>query len=123
MSKRVLMIALAGILALSLSAPAFAQNEVVVSVQDPSFSWAGKRDQTVNYEWSATVDNPSRKDFTVNVTLEFLDAEGTVVATDRRTADVDRESSAAVESSASITWAQAQQATQYRVTLAEVVEG
>lgn len=123
MSKRVLMIALAGILALSLSAPAIAQDEVVVSVQDPSFAWAGKRDQTVNYEWSATIDNPSRKDFTVDVTLEFLDAEGTVVATDRQTADVGRESTAAVESSASITWAQAQQATQYRITLADADEG
>lgn len=45
------------------------------------------------------------------------------MATDRQTVDVGRESTAQVDGSASITWAQAQQATQYRVTLVEAVEG
>lgn len=121
MFKRNLIVALAAVAALAvLTVPATAQNEVVVAAQNPSFDWTGKVDQTVNYQWSTTIDNPSRKDLQLAVTLEFLDDTGTVVTTDRLTVEVAEDSSVDVDNAASITWAQAQEATQYRITLAEI---
>lgn len=100
-------------------APAFGQTENVVQAHDPSFSWTGKEAQTANFRWSATITNPSRRDTTVTVTLQLIDASGNVVGADVKTVDVGRESDVEVGGDASLPYADANRATQYRI----MVEG
>ena len=97
------------------AAPAIAQ--VTVSVQNPSFSWTGKQDQRANYRWSASIDNPSRREVVVDVRIELLDAAGAVVGSDTRTVTVARESGGSVSGETSLPYADASRATQYRITL------
>ena len=97
---------------------ALAQKEV--SVQNPSFEWTGKSGQNANYRWSATVNNPSGRDLTVRVAVEFLDADSNVVARDTADVMLPKMDRASVEQTASMTVATAQTATQYRVVLTEL---
>jgi len=111
-------VAVIGLLALALVAtPALAQS--VISAQNPSFSWTGKQDQQANFTWSATLTNPSKRTTTVVVTLQLIDASGNVVGADTKTVTLQRESDMEVGGDASIAYADAARAAQYRV----MVEG
>lgn len=103
-----------------MAAPVIAQDTIEVSVQSPSFSWTGKEGQRANFAWSATVDNPSRRDLHVDVTLQLLDAEGTVVSSDVQRLTVAGESQVGVEGESFLSYSDATEATDYRIMLAGV---
>lgn len=115
--RRKLITLVAAIAVLAAAVPVLAQS--VITAHDPSFSWTGKEDQQANYTWSATVTNPSRREATINVTLQLIDASGNVVAADAKTITVGRESDTEVGGDASLAYAEAARATQYRI----MVEG
>lgn len=117
MSRRPFVLFAALVLAVVLVAPALAMDDVNVSVQNPSFSWTGKQDQQAGYDWSATVSNPSKRPTSVIVTLHLLDASGNVVASDTKTVEVMRQSQVAVSGKGMLAYADANKATQYRITL------
>jgi hypothetical protein len=100
------------------AAEALAQQEI--SIQNRSFAYTGKSGQNANYRWSATIDNPTGREFNVRVTIELLNAAGGVVG--QNSADVmlppmDRTS---VEQTSSIPVTTAETATQYRLVLMEI---
>ncbi len=97
---------------------ALAQKEV--SVQNPSFAWAGKSGESANYRWSATVDNPSGRELNVRVAVELLDVDGNVVGRDTADVMLPKMDRASIEQTASIAVATAKTATQYRVVLTEL---
>lgn len=117
MSRRPFTVLAALLLAVMLAAPAIAQDEMYVSVQDPSFSWTGKQDQQANYSWSATIDNPTKRPAMVMVTLHLMDATGNIVGSDSITVDVERQSRSEISNSSALAYATASQATQYRITI------
>lgn len=113
---RSLMLALAVAL---VAGPALAQTPV--TVQNPSFEWTGKEGPQANYRWTATVDNPSsRDDLRVRVSLEMLDDDGNVVASDSTEMLLPEEDQASIERTARVEVDTAQQASQYRVTIVEI---
>ena len=99
-----------------LAAPAIAQMQYV-SAQSPSFSWTGKQDQQANFSWNATVDNPSKRMVAVHVTLHLLDANGDVISSDTQTTEVGKLSQARVSHTGSLAYADANRATDYRITV------
>jgi hypothetical protein len=101
-----------------VATPVLAQ--VTVSVQNPTFAWTGKAGQNANYQWTAKVDNPSKKELNVRVTIELLDSAGNVVGSDTYEAMVGKMGSADIDQNASIPFADAEKASQYRVVLAEI---
>ncbi|MCH7825959.1 MAG: hypothetical protein IH849_14260 [Acidobacteria bacterium] len=101
-----------------IAGEALAQKEI--SVQNRSFAYTGKSGQNANYRWSATIDNPSRRDLNVRVTLEMLNAAGEVVASDRADVMLPPMDSTSVEQTSSVALATAETATQYRVVLMEI---
>ncbi|MFW6198927.1 MAG: hypothetical protein ACOC5E_03795 [Acidobacteriota bacterium] len=114
---------LAAMLALVVTAaPVMAQDVIEVSVQNPSFSWTGKEGERANYAWSATVDNPSRRDLVVNATLQLVDAEGNVVSSDVQQITVMGESQAEIEGESFLAYSDATEATDYQITLADAEE-
>lgn len=117
MSRRPVTVLAALLLAVMIAAPALAQDELYVSVQDPSFSWTGKQDQQANFSWSATIDNPTRRPAMVMVTLHLMDATGNIVGSDSQTMEVGRQSQSEVSGSGQLAFATASQATQYRITI------
>jgi len=98
--------------------PALAQT--VVSVQNPTFAWTGKVGQQANYHWTAKVDNPSKKELNVRVTIELLDSAGNVVGSNTSETMVGKLGSADIDQTASIAFADAENASQYRVVLTEI---
>lgn len=101
-----------------VATPVLAQ--ITVSVQNPTFAWTGKAGQEANYHWTAKVDNPSRKDLNVRVTIELLDSAGNVVGSDTYESMVAKMGSADIDQSASIPFAEAEKASQYRVVITEI---
>lgn len=88
-----------------------------VTVQEPSFSWTGKEDQTANFSWSATVHNPYKRPVWVNVTLLLLDGSGNVISTDTEQVEISKEGMASVSRDGSLAYGQASQAQQYRIAV------
>jgi hypothetical protein len=117
MSRRTIAALTAIVLALAIAAPVVAQDEMYVSVQDPSFSWTGKQDQQANFSWSASIDNPTKRPATVMVTLHLMDADGAIVGSDSQTIAITKQSNTDVGGNGSLAYASASQATQYRVTV------
>jgi hypothetical protein len=101
-----------------VATPVLAQ--ITVSVQNPTFAWTGKAGQQANYHWTAKVDNPSRKDLNVRVTIELLDSAGNVVGSDTYESIVGKMGSEDIDQSASIAFAEAEKASQYRVVITEI---
>lgn len=99
-----------------LATPVLAQ--VAVTVQNPSFSWTGKEGQQANFRWSATIDNPSKRDVRVRMTLELLDEAGGVVSSDSTEIRLAKESDESIQRTGTIAFSEAQKAKQYRITLA-----
>ena len=95
-----------------------AQTEITVQSRD--FAWTGKSGQNANYRWSATIDNPSGRDLNVRVTMEMLDDSGNVVGSDSADLMLPRRESSSVDQTASIAYATAQTARQYRIVLMEI---
>ncbi len=117
-TRSMLAVLLVVVMGAMFAAEALAQVEV--SVQNRSFAWTGKSGQNANFRWSATIDNPSRRELNVRVTFEMLNAAGEVVgqdSTDVMLTPMDRTS---VEQTASIAVSTAESATQYRVVLMEI---
>ena len=94
--------------------------QVEVAVQNKSFAWTGKSGPDAGYRWSATINNPSRRELNLRVTIELLNAAGDVVSYDSADVVLQKEDSASVEQTASVAVATAQTATQYRVVLVEI---
>ena len=117
MSRRPFTVLAALLLAVMIAAPAIAQDEQYVSVQDPSFSWTGKEDQQANYSWSATIDNPTKRPAMVMVTLHLMDSNGDIVGSDSVTLEVERMSQSEISSGGVLAYAMASQAAQYRITI------
>ena len=101
-----------------VAAPVLAQT--IVSVQNPTFAWTGKAGQEANYNWTAKVDNPSKKELNLRVTIELLDSAGMVVGSDTYEAMVGKMGSADIDQNASVAFAEAEKASQYRVVLTEI---
>ena len=101
-----------------VAAPVLAQT--VVSVQSPTFAWTGKTGQTANYHWTASVDNPSKKELNVRVTIELLDGAGNVVGSDTSETWIGKMARADIDQTASVAFAEAEKASQYRVVLTEI---
>jgi hypothetical protein len=101
-----------------VAAPVLAQT--VVSVQNPTFAWTGKAGQTANYHWTASVDNPSKKELNVRVTIELLDGAGNVVGSDTSETWIGKMARADIDQTASVAFAEAEKASQYRVVLTEI---
>jgi hypothetical protein len=101
-----------------VAAEAVAQIEVGVS--DRSFAWTGKSGQDANYRWSATINNPSRRELNVRVTIELLNAAGEVVGNNSADVMLPPEDTTSVEQTSSITVATAETARQYRIVLMEI---
>ena len=102
------------------AADVWAQTEV--TVQDRSFAWTGKSGQDANYRWSATINNPSGRELNVRVTIELLDSAGAVVGQNSSDVMLTPENTTSVQEDASIAFATAETAEQYRITLMEVEE-
>lgn len=117
MSRRPVTVLAAVLLAIMFALPAVAQDEMYVSVQDPSFSWTGKQDQQANFSWSATIDNPTKRHAMVMVTLHLMDASGNIVGSDTQTIEITRLSQSPVEGDGVLAYATASQAKQYRITV------
>lgn len=100
-----------------LSTPALAQS--VVSASNAALTWTGKQGDVATYTWSSSVSNPSKRAVTAIVTLQLIDAAGTVVAADTKTVVLQRESKVDVGGESSLPHADARRATQYRI----MVEG
>ncbi len=101
-----------------VAAPVFAQT--VVSVQSPTFAWTAKAGQQANYHWTASVDNPSKKELNVRVTIELLDSAGNVVGSDTSETMVGKMARADIDQTASLAFADAENASQYRIVLTEI---
>ena len=105
----------------AVAAPATAQtaDENLVQASNPSFSWTGKEDQQASFEWSSTITNPSRRTAMVQVSMQLLDANGAVVASDTQVVTLESETDMTVGGGSSIAYSEARSATQYRIVLAE----
>jgi hypothetical protein len=103
--------------------PAMAQDEIVVSATNPSFSWGAKQDQQATYEWSSTLSNPSRRETVVTVSLQLLDSEGNVVGADIKTVTIAGETEMSVGGEAMLAYADASSAAQYRIVVEAAEKG
>jgi len=108
---------------LAVAMPAMAQDEIVVSATNPSFSWGAKQDQQATYEWSSTLNNPSRRETTVTVSLQLLDSQGNVVADDVKMVTIAGETEMGVGGEATLPYAEARSAAMYRIVVAEAPDG
>ncbi len=109
-------VAVAILAILVLASTAIAQE--VVRVTNPNFAWAGKQDQTANYTWSSTVNNPSSHEVRAEVTVQLLDSSGGVLASDSQMVSVMSGGTAPVNGRSSLAYDAASRATQYRVVIA-----
>ena len=116
MSRRMTAALAVAALAGTLLLPA-ATAQMAVTVGSQEFSWAGKRDQQATYTWEAMIDNPSRRELTVNVTLQLLDANDEVVSSNTKVVNLARESSTTVSGDGSMAFADAERSTRFRVML------
>jgi hypothetical protein len=103
---------------LAVAMPAMAQDEYVVSATNPSFSWGAKQDQQATYEWNSTLSNPFRREAVVNVSLQLLDSEGNVVASDTKMVTIAGETEVGVGGESMLAYAEARSATMYRIVVA-----
>ncbi len=103
---------------LAVAMPAMAQDEIVVRATNPSFSWGAKQDQQATYEWDSTLSNPSRRETTVNVSLQLLDGDGNVVAADTKMVTIAGETEMSVGGENMLAYADASTATMYRIVVA-----
>ena len=103
---------------LAVAVPAMAQDEIIVRATNPSFSWGAKQDQQATYEWSSTLNNPSRREAVVNVSLQLLDDAGNVVGSDTKLVTIARESEMSVGGESMLAYADASNAAMYRIVVA-----
>lgn len=115
-------IAVMMVLALGMVFAADAWAQLEVTVQDRSFAWTGKSGQDANYNWSATINNPSSRELNVRVTIELLDSAGAVVGENSTDAILTPEDNTSVDANASVAFTTAETAQQYRITLMEIEE-
>ena len=108
------------VMALGMVFAAEAVAQLEVTVQNRSFAWTGKSGQDANYRWSATINNPSTRELNVRVTIELLDSAGAVVGQNSSDVMLAPEDNTSVEENASIAFATAETAEQYRITLMEI---
>jgi len=94
--------------------------QIEVSVTNRTFAWTGKSGQDANYRWSATIDNPSSRELNVRVTIELLNAQGDVVGNNSAEVMLPAMDNTSVEQTASVAFATAETARQYRIVLMEI---
>ena len=109
-----------GLVLVAAAIPAHASG--VVSASDTSLSWTGKQGTQANYRWSAMVSSTDRRDQTVQVTLQLLDASGGVVGSDSQKVTVPAGGQVSAGGDASLAYSSASRAVRYRVAI-EGVDG
>lgn len=98
-------------------------DEVEVRVQETSFSWSGKQDGAADFEWSAVVDNPGRREMNVEVRLDLLDDTDAVIATESVVVTLDPEARTPVGGTGSLPYPEARRADLFRIGLRPPEDG
>lgn len=78
-----------------------------VSLGEYGFDWTTVEQERANFHWSAIVVNDSAQKFTVEVTIELLDDDDAVVATDSTSTTIDGNTQRKVEHESSLSFERA----------------
>lgn len=115
------MVLLALVAAALLSVPATAQEGQYVSADNANFEWSGKQDRNALFNWSASIENESkRRNVEVRVSLVLVDTAGETVATDSVTVTLQNESTVEVGHDGMLPYDDAARVAQYRVAVEPV---
>lgn len=114
-SMRRLGVLVFGLVLLGWAIPALA-DDVVVTVEGPSFVWNKKTAGNSNYDWKASINNPSRRKQKIDVRLELLEGSN-VVATSPMSIVALKKSVTPVGLPGTIPFTTAKNVTHYRIVV------
>lgn len=88
-----------------------------VRLGENGVDWTTVEQERANFHWSAVVVNDSAQTFTVEVTLELLDDDDAVVATDSTATTIDGNTQSMVEHASSLSFDRAADVVSFRFRL------